>query len=204
MIKRGRMTAQRRRRIAWSLRGLALLAVLAYLPGRFAHRSGGLVVLEDWLDHPVLLVGTAIGLTVVSLVVELEFRTVWSQVGCAAGLVALLIVGAPIVFLAMVFGGDGLSVTRVADPDHPDRVLLVTNVSGSIDPDYQVQVLTGRGWSARHWDLGVWRDRDPRGNFGRASWSGTDRITVTTDEETAVFTLDPTTGHPSAPVVTPR
>ncbi|MFF7459222.1 hypothetical protein [Kitasatospora sp. NPDC008115] len=191
------MTAQRRRRIVWWLRGLALLAVAVYLPGLHASRSGGLVLVQRLLDHPVALVGAAAALTVVSMVIGFEFRTRRSQVGCAALLMPLAAAGASAVFLASVFGGDGRPVDRKAAPDRPDHVLTVTDTAFSIDPVYQVELLTGTGWSARHWDLGVWDENDPRGYFESAEWTGPHQITVTTDRTVTRYTVDPATGRPS-------
>ncbi|MER5866493.1 hypothetical protein [Kitasatospora sp. NPDC002040] len=193
------MRTRRRRRIAWSLRGLALLAVLAYLPGLLASRSGGLVEVERWFNHPVLLLGAAVVLTVVSVVVECEFRTQWSQIGCAAALLAIGAVGLPIVALTFVTGSDARPAVRKADPDHPDRVLTVTDTAFSIDPDFHVELLTGTGWSARHWDLGRWNERDGRGYFKGAAWSGPGQLTVTAEHEITVFNVDPATGRPSTP-----
>ncbi|MFD0561317.1 hypothetical protein ACFQ2M_04270 [Kitasatospora saccharophila] len=150
------MALRRRRQIAWLLRGLALLALLGLLLGRSGARSGGLVELERRFDHPVQLLGGAVVLVVVSLVVELEFRTRFSQIGCAAGLVGLIAVSVPYVLLGMVFEGDGRPVARKPHPDRPERALTVTDVALSIDPLYQVEVVTGTGWSARHWELGIW------------------------------------------------
>ncbi|MEU9131479.1 hypothetical protein AB0D08_25785 [Kitasatospora sp. NPDC048540] len=198
------MTARRRRQIAWSLRGLALAALVVHALGRQASHSGGLVEVARWADHPVPLIGAAVVLTVVSAVVELEFRTRWSQIGGAAVLVALMFVGFPIALLSYATGGDGRAVDRKADPHRPDRVLTVTDTAFSVDPVYHVELLTGTGWSARHWDLGVWDERDGRGSFKRAEWSGPDRITVTSATETTVFTVDPATGRPGDPTTARR
>ncbi|MFD8479373.1 hypothetical protein [Kitasatospora sp. NPDC059673] len=198
------MTAARRRQIAWGLRGLALVSAVAYLPGLQASSSGGLVEVAHWLNHPVPLIGVAVVLVVISLVVELEFRTWVSQVGCAIGLVALIFVGVPLALVSFVFSGEGRNVVREPDPEHSGRVLAVTDITASIDPVYEVQVLTGSGWSARHWDLGVWSERDKRGWFKGAEWSGPNQITVTSEREIAVFTLDPASGRPSEPRTTPR
>jgi hypothetical protein len=193
------MTATRRKRIAWWLRGLASVAVLVYLPGFQASRSGGLVEVERWFHHPVPLLGAAVVLTVVSLVVQVEFRTRWSQIGCAAALVALGFVGVPIVLLSFLLDGEGRSADRKAGPDHPDRVLTVTDVAFSIDPVHHVELFTGSGWSARHWDLGVWDEHGERGYLESAVWSGPDRITVTAEKEITVFTVDAASGRPSGP-----
>ncbi|WP_344338589.1 hypothetical protein [Kitasatospora putterlickiae] len=190
------MTAQRRRRIVWWLRGLALLAVLVYLPGLHASRSGGLVEVQRLLDHPVALIGSAVALTVVSMVIGFEFRTQWSRVGCAVLLMPLVAAGAAVVFLASLFDG-GRPVDRKAAPDRPDHVLTVTDTAFSIDPVYHVELLTGTGWSARHWDLGQWDEYDPRGYFERAEWTGPHQITVTTDRTVTVYTVDQATGRPS-------
>ncbi|WP_354644436.1 hypothetical protein [Kitasatospora camelliae] len=194
------MTDGRRRRIVWGLRGLAVLALLSYLPGFLASRPGGLVVVERWLNHPVLQLGAAVVLTVVSAVVEFEFRTRWSQIGFAVVLVALGVAGLPVAFLSFALGGDARPVARTAAPDHPDRVVNVTDVAFSIDPVYRVELLTGSGWSTRHWDLGVW---DRGAYFQHAEWTGPDRITVTADKQVTVFTVAPD-GRPSEPRLQPR
>ncbi|MFC9330872.1 hypothetical protein [Kitasatospora sp. NPDC057015] len=195
------MTARRRKRIAWGLRGVALVASLAYLLGFQASHSGGLVAVEDWLDHPVLLLGSAVVLTVISGVMDFEFRTWWSQVGGAAALVALVFFGLPFLFGALLSGGDAPVIDQKAGPEHTDRVLTVTNTAFSIDPIYHLELVTGGGWSARHWDLGTWGDghRD----FLSAEWSGPDRITVTGEDEVTVFDLG-SGGRPSEPQVRPR
>ncbi|MFJ3218170.1 hypothetical protein ACIPLC_19895 [Kitasatospora sp. NPDC086801] len=199
------MAAARHRRIAWWLRGVALAALLAYLPGYQASRSGGLVEVERWFNHPVPLLGTAVVLTVVSTVVGFEFRSWWSQVGGVAVLVALAFLGFPIVFMSsmssLTGAGDGQPVGRKVHPDHPDRVLTVTNVAFSIDPVYRLELLTGSGWSARHWDLGEWDSRS--GEFSTVEWSGPDRITVTGVTEAAVFTVD-SDGRPTRQRAGPR
>ncbi|MFF4341871.1 hypothetical protein ACFY00_18290 [Kitasatospora sp. NPDC001540] len=183
---------------------MALLAALAFLAGTSGARSGGLVEAERLFNHPVPLLGTALVLVVVSLVVELEFRTKFSQIGCAVALVGLIAVSAPYVVLGLAFGNNGRPVDRKAHPDRPGLTLTVTDVASSIDPLHQVEVVTGTGWSARHWELGVWGDGTGHGYYESAAWTGPDRITVTSDEETAVFVLDPATGRPGAPQVTKR
>ncbi|MEV7925078.1 MULTISPECIES: hypothetical protein [unclassified Kitasatospora] len=197
------MTAARRKRIVWWLRGVALAAFLVYLPGYQASFSGGLVEVERWLNHPLPLLGATVVLAVVSLVIQFEFRTWWSQVGCAAALVSLVFLAGVAVLLSLLLDRDGQPVSRKSHPEHPDRVLTVTDVAFSIDPIYRVELLTGSGWSARHWELGEWDIRG--GEFGRIDWSGPDRIAVTgvKGTETAVFTLDPD-GRPIRQGLMPR
>ncbi|MFH9351449.1 hypothetical protein [Kitasatospora sp. NPDC017646] len=195
------MTARRRRQIAWGLRGAALVASLAYLPGWHASRSGGLVVVEHWLNRPRLLIGAAVVLIVVSLVVELEFRSRFSQIGCAVLLAPLVIAGVPVLELSLVFSGHGGREDRFVSPNRPDRVLTVTNIAFSIDPIYQVELETGSGWSARHWSLGTWNTRG--GDFVRIDWSGPDRVTVTGRTSLTVFDVLPD-GSLSEPRVLPE
>ncbi|MBV2154123.1 hypothetical protein [Kitasatospora sp. SUK 42] len=178
-----------RKRIAWGLRAVALAALLAYLAGRHASRSGGLVVVEVWLDRPLVLVGAAVVLIVVSLIIELDFRTRWSQIGCAVGLVALVFGGLPIAVMTYVFGGYGGRVDRFVSPNHEDRVLTVTNVAFSIDPIYRVELEVGDGWSTRHWSMGVWDTRG--GDFVRIDWSGPEQITITGQKKLTVFDVGP-------------
>ncbi|MFB7124794.1 hypothetical protein [Kitasatospora sp. NPDC056273] len=179
---------------------MALVALSAYLVGRHASRSGGLVELERWLDHPVLLGGATVVLVLVSLIVELDFRTPESQIGLAGGLVALVLLGVPLALSTLAAGDSGGRTAREAAPGHPDRVLVFTDAADSFEPDRRVELLTGSGWSARHWSLGA---RGPGERLLRAEWSGPDRITVTSEKEVQVFTVgeDGTLGGPSS---TPR
>ncbi|MFI9361704.1 hypothetical protein ACIG5E_11670 [Kitasatospora sp. NPDC053057] len=180
---------------------MALVALLAYLPGWHASRSGGLVVVEHWLNRPRLLIGAAVVLIVVSLVVELEFRTRFSQIGCAVLLVPLAVAGVPVLGLSLVFSGHGGREDRFVSPNRPDRVLTVTNVAFSIDPIYQVELEAGSGWSARHWSMGTWSTRG--GDFVRIDWSGPDQITVTGRNNLTVFDVLPD-GSLSEPRVLPK
>ncbi|MFD8782017.1 hypothetical protein [Kitasatospora sp. NPDC059599] len=188
------------RRIEWWFRGAALVAFLAYLPGHLASRSGGLVEVERWLNHPVLLLGTAAVMLMVSMLVRFEFRERWAQLGCAAVLSPLIVVAVVIGAVTYFLGGDGRLVERKPDPSRPEHVLIITDVAFSIDPIYRVELLTGSGWTARHWDLGTWDEGD---GFRRAEWSGPDRITVTTEHEARVYTVNGD-GRLSGPEVTPR
>ncbi|MFB7905561.1 hypothetical protein ACFC1T_03955 [Kitasatospora sp. NPDC056076] len=203
------MTVRRR----WAVRGLragALAALLAYAAGRYASRSGGLVEVERLLDRPVLLLGAAVVLLVVSAVLGIGART-GSGSGARAGFVqiAVAVVLAPLVAASAVgavssrlLDGGARSVERKVHPDHPERVLTVTGDSSSIDStSYRAELLTGTGWSARHWTIGSWdggRDR-----LRAVECSTADRITVTTAREVLVFTLGPD-GDPGRPAATPR
>ncbi|WP_416874833.1 hypothetical protein [Kitasatospora sp. SC0581] len=194
------MTVTRRGQVVWWLRGAALAAFLVYLPGYFSSRQGGLVEVERWLNHPVLLLGTAVTLAMASAVAQVEFRTRWAQIGFAAVLSPLLVIGAAVGGLAYVFGGDGRLVDRKPDPSRSDHVLSVTDVAFSIDPVYRVELVAGSGWSARHWGLGTWEEED---GFVRAEWSGPGRITVTLEKEIEVFTVGED-GTPAGPSSMPR
>ncbi|MFD8708752.1 hypothetical protein ACFV1W_40275 [Kitasatospora sp. NPDC059648] len=180
---------------------MALVSLLAYLPGWHASRSGGLVVVEHWLNRPRLLIGAAVVLIVVSLVVELEFRSRFSQIGCAVLLVPIVVAGVPVLSLSLVFSSHGGREDRFVSPNRPDRVLTVTNVAFSIDPIYQVELETGTGWSARHWSMGTWNTRG--GDFVRIDWSGPDQITVTGRKKLTVFDVHPD-GSLSEPRVLPK
>ncbi|MFG2822362.1 hypothetical protein ACGFX4_23380 [Kitasatospora sp. NPDC048365] len=201
MITRGkRMTKRQRRQVAWSLRGVALLAVLAHLPGARAATDGGLVRVESWLNRPVLLLGGAIALIVLSLVVELDFRTKWSQIGCAALLAPLVLVGALVVFVALTKSGGAHPMERLTSPAQPDRVVTVIDLD-FIDPVYRFELRTGTGWSERHWDLGEY---DGFEHDEHAEWTGPNEITVTREDSRTVFTLDPATGRPDKGREVPR
>ncbi|MFB7948660.1 hypothetical protein ACFC6L_27515 [Kitasatospora phosalacinea] len=201
------MTTHRRRRVARFLAGFAVLAVLLYLPGLHAARSGGLVEVERLLDHPLVLLGAAAVLAVGAAVIGSEFRSAASQIGFAALLVGGVALGVPAVLAGLAAGRDdgARHVERQVHPDHPDRALTVTETASSLfspESDSRVELVTGTGWSARHWDLDTWGSAGT--SYRGASWTGPDRITVRSDGGTAVFVLDPATGHPGAPQVTKR
>ncbi|WP_416874834.1 hypothetical protein [Kitasatospora sp. SC0581] len=179
---------------------MALVALSAYLVGRHASRSGGLVELELWFHRPVLLVGATVVLVLVSLIVELDFRTPESQISLAGGLVALVLLGVPLALSTLAAGDSGVRTAREAAPGHPDRVLVFTDAADSFEPDRRVELLTGSGWSARHWSLGA---RGPGERLLRAEWSGPGRITVTLEKEIEVFTVGED-GTPAGPSSTPR
>ncbi|MFJ6622231.1 hypothetical protein ACIQOW_32205 [Kitasatospora sp. NPDC091335] len=194
------MTVTRRKQVVWWLRGAALAAFLVYLPGYLSSQQGGLVKVERWLNHPVLLLGTAVTLAVASAVAQFEFRTRWAQIGCAAVLSPLLVVGAAVGALAYVFGGDGRLVDSRPEPNRADHVLNITDLAFSIDPVYRVELVSGTGWSARHWSLGTWGEEE---GFLRAEWTGPGRITVTLEHEVRVYTVDED-GTLGGPSVTPK
>ncbi|GGQ65144.1 hypothetical protein [Kitasatospora griseola] len=195
------MAAARRRWIAWGLRGLAVVPIAAYLVGSQAARSGGLVEVERWFNNPVQLMGAAVGLVVVSAMVGV--RGWWSRTGCLISLVALGFAAVPFLFVWSVFGVEWRETNRKPGPEQPGNVLVVTELV-TLDPVYRIQVLTGSGWSARHWDLGWWGEEDGRGYFRGAEWSGPNQVTVTSEKEIVVFTVDPVSGRPGEPVVTRR
>ncbi|MFI8458498.1 hypothetical protein [Kitasatospora sp. NPDC085464] len=188
------------RRIEWWFRGAALVAFLAYLSGHQASRSGGLVEVERWLNHPVLLLGAAAVMLMVSMLVQFEFRERWAQLGCAAILSPLIMVSVAIGAVTYFLGGDGRLMERKPDPGNPEHVLTITDMAFSIDPVYRVELLTGSGWTARHWNLGTWDDGD---GFLRAEWSGSNRITVITRTEIREYPVK-RDGRLGEPEVTPR
>ncbi|MGW4896788.1 hypothetical protein ACWEQL_31700 [Kitasatospora sp. NPDC004240] len=191
------MTAKRSKRIAWGLTGGAVAAILAYLSGYQASQSGGLVEVERWLNHPVPLLGTAVVLLVVSAVLGPGSRTRLWRMASAAVLAVVVAVGAVGAVSSFVLGGTR-SADRKPAPNHPDRVLTVTDIAYSIDPVHHVELRTGSGWAARHWDLGTWDEGD---GLRGAEWSAADQITLTTYKQTRVYTLAPD-GRPGQPRIT--
>ncbi|MFE7526573.1 hypothetical protein ACFU7Y_12690 [Kitasatospora sp. NPDC057542] len=162
---------------------MALAALLACAAGRRESRSGGLVVVERWLNHPVLLIGSALVLVAVSFFVELGFSSETGQIGCGLGLAALGF-GLPIAVLMYLFGPHEGSSHREAAPGRPDRVITITEMGG-FDPLYRRELVSGSGWSARHWEL----DYSRHGTG--VNWSGPDRITITRGKTLAVFDVLP-------------
>lgn len=148
---------------------------------------------ERWFNRPVLLLGAVLTLIVASIFVELGFHTSAWQIVWGIGLVAVGF-GVPLAFLSYVFGGSERSSHQEAAPGRPDRVLTITDVAGgfSVHPVYRMELVSGSGWSVRHWSTGV------RWKSSRAVWAGPDRITVTGGSTVTVFDVLPD-GSLSAP-----
>ncbi|MFG2909328.1 hypothetical protein ACGF13_30210 [Kitasatospora sp. NPDC048286] len=191
------MTTVRRRQIAWGLRAVALLALLACVAGWRESRSGGLVMVAEWCDHPVLLIGSVLVLLVASLVVELGFGTGTGQLVCGLGL-GLLVLCVPFALLASLFPPMD-PPRREAAPGRPDRVIVITDLGG-FDPFYRSELVSGSGWSARHWELDSSRHDDG------VNWSGPDRITITRGKTLTVFDVlpDGSLGEPREEPLPPK
>ncbi|RKE17034.1 hypothetical protein [Streptomyces sp. TLI_171] len=202
------MTEAWRRRIAWWIRGTAAAVLLLCVPGRAAAADGGRVLVRDWLDRPVLLSTVAFVLLLASLYIGPEIPTGRGSYGAgvrvglvgAVGLCALAVLG-----VLGSYGGPPAERTQLAAPGDPGLALTETPVGG-IDPDYELEPVTGSGWSARHWAIGRWAgyDGSAGGYYVGVRWTGPDRFLVLRDKKEQEFTVDPATGRVGEPVERPR
>lgn len=186
------------------LLALAPLLVLAWAAGTREQRSGGLLRVEQALDHPVLLVVAAVLLIVAPLLRPGDRRrrplsVLLISTGALALPVTLLYC-----LLVSAFDDSGDRVERRAAPGRGDRTLVVTAGASGADPIWSVAVEDGSGLSTRWWALGGFgrNTAHDAGERVAAAWTGPDEVTVDTDRGVYLFHLDPRTGEPTeaAPV----
>ncbi|MEV0532005.1 hypothetical protein [Kitasatospora sp. NPDC050463] len=161
--------------VAWGAFGGATALVGAAVVGRFHRRSGGLLVVREWLDQPLLFGTWALALLIVALLFSPWPSWVRGGLGCA---VVVLGVGTVPFW---ILSSDGPRTTRTeAAPGRPDRVLVVRQdqVGFGPDPLYLVYVDEGSGLATRRWRVTyVGEDHD---YLHEAAWDGPDRLRVAT------------------------
>ncbi|MET9399601.1 hypothetical protein [Kitasatospora sp. NPDC002965] len=175
----------------------AALPVCLYAAGIWESRSGGHLLVADAFDRPILLISCSLALLVLAACFMKPGRD---------RIVATLFT--VLVWITVMIGGvllQGLRVTetmsREQAPDRPDRALVVrlqADPGGETESQYwSILVEAGTGWCARRWTVHEMAGQYPGyGAFKSATWTGPDRITVTTDMHVKVFSLSAGDGHP--------
>ncbi|MFF2043151.1 hypothetical protein ACFVVX_22280 [Kitasatospora sp. NPDC058170] len=169
-----------RRVLLGVLGGVAVLA-LAGVVGRVNRRSGGLALLREWFDHPLLFGTLMLPLLFAALV--LATWPVWLR--SVLGVVTVLLGLASVPF--WLFSDHRETTRDEAAPGRPDRRLVVVEGSAMIDPLYWVYVDEGTGLARRRWDVafvnGDWS------GLGEVAWDGPDRLRVVVDHRTHLIRI---------------
>ncbi|MFE2722288.1 hypothetical protein [Kitasatospora sp. NPDC059327] len=175
--------------VMWGALGGATALVGAALVGRFHRRSGGLLVVREWFDQPLLFATSALPLLIVALVFSRWPTWVRGGLGCA---VVVLGVGTVPFW---ILSSDGPRTTRIeAAPGRSDRVLVVRQDTAGFGPDpvSWVYVDDGSGLTARRWQVAYVGEHDGLGEVG---WDGPDRLRLVTGDGTRWVRLG-TDGRP--------
>lgn len=161
--------------------GAAVLAGAA-VTGRVSRRSGGLLVLRDWLDAP----GVFGALIVVLLIVALVFShwPVWVRGMFGMGVLTLGVLAMPFLLLGTFLASDPTTLSTEPAPGRPDHRLVVQVQTQGLGPDpyYTVFLDHGSGPATRRWDVAC-IDGDADG-ITEAVWVGPDQLRLVTDRET--------------------
>ncbi|MFJ8621362.1 hypothetical protein ACIRD3_00780 [Kitasatospora sp. NPDC093550] len=190
---------KRRERFGGILAGSALLPLVLCVVGRRESRSGGRFAVADALDHPVPLLGAAAVLLLVAALVRGRRDLVGGATAAVGSAGLLCALG---VLALHSFSREPSQQTRTSSPGRADHVLVVIHRGLPGDEtesqSRQVRLETGTGWSARRWSVLTMPERFPgEGAFRSAAWTAPDRITVTTDTGSRVFTVAPDSGEPT-------
>ncbi|MFD8786804.1 hypothetical protein [Kitasatospora sp. NPDC059599] len=176
----GQQTAGERRALHAALAGLTLLALLGAV-GRFSRRPGGLLVLRDWLDRPLLLFTAALPLLLVVLYC-VTWRA-WIRVVLGIG---VLLTAAGTVPLWVFLDAPQVTGTEGA-PERPDRRIVRQEEPGMLSAAQRIYVDQGTGLTTRRWQI-AYADF-AYGDLVDAAWDGPDRVRLTSGGRTTVIGL---------------
>jgi hypothetical protein len=173
-----RVTNRRRFGLACVLLCLALALAAAVPVGRWASRSGGLLVLARTLDHPLLLAAAVSAVLIAAAIVgtrRLWIRVVVVLPAVVAGLAAPSLA----VLLTLLAGDSHVTIDKVA-PGKADRRLVVEQGSTTLEPVWWVYVDEG-GWPVtRRWNVGYFNGDAVSNELVDASWLAADRLRLVT------------------------
>ncbi|MEU4097567.1 hypothetical protein [Streptomyces sp. NPDC026673] len=189
---------RRQRRLAAGLVGVAGAMVLGAWIGWRESRSGGLLVVAQVLDHPVLLGLVALAALTGALLAVVRNRVLRVLIPVVAALGAAVVAMPVVLFLGF---GPQETMSRAA-PDRADRRLVVEEGAAMIDPLWWVYVDEGSGLTRRRWQVGY-----VNGDFSvlrEAAWEGSHRVRLTVDtgegDKVHVIELSPADGRPDRTV----
>lgn len=187
-----------RRRVGIGLLVGSAVLVLAYPIGSHIADTGRLVLLLRLFGAPFTYAGVTAALATAASWLLLRPGAL-RAVAVSCGAMLLLSVVAAGQLLAVDW-----EVTRTVSAPEADREVVVRSGSAVIDPLWEVTVVEGRGLGAREWHLARFDGDDPGHELRRVSWSGPDRLRLTTaDGSRFTLTLDPATGRPRSTLSVP-
>ncbi|MFJ9947282.1 hypothetical protein [Kitasatospora sp. NPDC091207] len=168
----------------------ALMA--AAMAGRVGRRPGGLVVLQEWFDEPLLL-GTSILVLLFVALVFVPWR-IWIRSVLGTVVLTLGLGTVPL----WIFADDPVTTRTEAAPGRTDRRLVVKEGAALIDPLWWVYVDEGAGLGTRRWPVafvnGDWN------SLREISWAGPDQLRLVTDHESHLIRVR-ADGRPERTVV---
>ncbi|MFJ5921903.1 hypothetical protein ACIQF6_04740 [Kitasatospora sp. NPDC092948] len=178
----------------WLCAGTAALTAGAAGWGEHETRSGGRMALADTLGRAHL--GLYLAAVILALVAGILLGSTHTRTLSTIGLGSVVALSG--LFFLLVFVASDIApfppkVERSAAPGGADRTMVVVFHFGTGEAEtqtWEVQVEDGSGWSGRRWTVFTAAGKWPgEGLFKSASWTGPDRITVTTDIDSRIFDL---------------
>ncbi|AUY52352.1 hypothetical protein [Streptomyces sp. CB01881] len=162
--------------VMWGALGGSAALAGAAVAGRVNARSGGLLVLREWLDDPLLFGTSALVLLFVALVLGRSHG--WFRSALGAVVLTLIVGSVPLWLLAGVFSDDPRTTRTEAAPGRPDRRLVVKEGTAGFGPDpySYVYVDDGSGLGVRRWQVA---DIDRHG-IKELAWDGPDQLRLVT------------------------
>ncbi|MFF2149097.1 hypothetical protein [Kitasatospora sp. NPDC058190] len=182
-----RRTAGERRALRAALGALALLTLLG-AAGDYSAGSGGLLVLREWFDRPLLLFTVALPLLLVVLYC-VTWRA-WIRVVLGVG---VMLAAAATVPLWLFLDAPQATATQKA-PNRSDRRIVRQEQAGMLSTAQWIFVDQGTGLTTRRWQI-AYADFRVDDSID-AAWDGPDRIRLTYGSWTKVIDLA-TDGRPS-------
>ncbi|MFE5583290.1 hypothetical protein [Kitasatospora sp. NPDC056531] len=175
-----RRTDGERRALRAALGALALLILLGAV-GDYSAGSGGLLVLREWFDRPLLLFTVALPLLLVVLYC-VTWRA-WIRVVLGVG---VMLTAAATVPLWVFLDAPQVTATQKA-PDRSDRRIVRQEQAGMLSTAQWIFVDQGTGLTTRRWQIAY---ADFRADDSiDAAWDGPDRIRLTYGSRTKVIDL---------------
>ncbi|WP_395296715.1 hypothetical protein ACF9IK_27155 [Kitasatospora hibisci] len=181
------MAAKWDRWVMWGALGGAGALMVAAVTGRVNSRSGGLLILREWLDRPLLFGTLALALFLVALVSSRG--KVWARSVLGAVAVTLAVGAVPLWFLSGALSDDHRTTRNEAAPGRPDRRLVVQEDTAGFGPDplFWVYLDEGTGLGTRRWDV-AYVDGDANG-IKELGWAAPDQLRLVTEQGTHLIRI---------------
>ncbi|MFD0275470.1 hypothetical protein ACFVHB_16420 [Kitasatospora sp. NPDC127111] len=183
--------------VMWGALGGAGVLTVAAVTGWVNRRSGGFLVLAQWLHRPLLFGTLVLVLLFVALVSSRG--PVWARSALGVVVVTLAVGAVPLWFLSGVFSDHHRTTRSEAAPGRPDRELVVERGTAGFGPDplYWVYVDEGSGLTTRRWQV-AYVNGDANG-IKELVWTGPDQLRLVTEDGTHLIHLAED-GRPDHPV----